>query len=132
MILLTLSTLSNFNGLFHSLFWIKLKRSVVLKGLKPCPFQTTQPNNYNYFRDGVAVKKNHIRGGKKLNFNLVNYCGEHENRTICTNISNTRTAQYVQIYPTQELNCSINFQGCSRDRDVTSVDVLTQNNKTFK
>ena len=30
--LLNLSTL-NFNGLFHSLFWIKLKRSVGLKGL---------------------------------------------------------------------------------------------------
>ena len=32
-LLLTLSTLSNFNGLFHSLFWIKLNRSVVVKGL---------------------------------------------------------------------------------------------------
>ena len=31
--LLTLSTLSNFNGLFYSLFWIKLKWSVGLKGL---------------------------------------------------------------------------------------------------
>ena len=30
---LTLSTLSNFNGLFHSLFWIKLKWSVGVKGL---------------------------------------------------------------------------------------------------
>ena len=33
----TLSTLSNFNGLFQSLFWINLKQSVVLKGLK-CVF----------------------------------------------------------------------------------------------
>ena len=31
--LLTLSTLSNYSGLFHSLFWIKLKRSVGVKGL---------------------------------------------------------------------------------------------------
>ena len=30
---LTLSTLSNFNRLFHSLFWNELKRSVGLKGL---------------------------------------------------------------------------------------------------
>ena len=30
---LTLSTLSNFNGLFYSLFWIKLKQSVGVKGL---------------------------------------------------------------------------------------------------
>ena len=28
------STLTNCNGLFHSLFWIKIKRSVVLKGLE--------------------------------------------------------------------------------------------------
>ena len=33
-IVLILSTLSNFNGLFHSLFWIKLKRSVGVKGLR--------------------------------------------------------------------------------------------------
>ena len=32
--LLTLSTLSNFIGLFHSLFWIQLKLSVGVKGLK--------------------------------------------------------------------------------------------------
>ena len=31
---LTLSILSNCNGLFHSLFWIALNRSVGLKGLK--------------------------------------------------------------------------------------------------
>ena len=31
---LTLSALSNYSGLFHSLFWIDLKRSVGLKGLK--------------------------------------------------------------------------------------------------
>ena len=30
---LTLLTLSNFNGLFQSLFWIKLKRSIGVKGL---------------------------------------------------------------------------------------------------
>ena len=30
---LTLSTLSNLIGLFHSLFWIELKRSIVVKGL---------------------------------------------------------------------------------------------------
>ena len=29
----TLSTQSNFNGLFHSLFWIKRKRSIGVKGL---------------------------------------------------------------------------------------------------
>ena len=34
---LTISTLSNFNGLFHSLFWIKPKWSAVVKGLKPIP-----------------------------------------------------------------------------------------------
>ena len=28
-----LSTLSNYSGLFHSLFWIQLKRSVSVKGL---------------------------------------------------------------------------------------------------
>ena len=32
---LTLSTLSNFIGLFHSLFWITLKWSVGVKGLTP-------------------------------------------------------------------------------------------------
>ena len=32
--ILTLSTLSNFNRLFHSLFWIKLKQAVGVKGLK--------------------------------------------------------------------------------------------------
>ena len=30
---LTLSTLSNFNGLFQTLFWIKLKRPAGVKGL---------------------------------------------------------------------------------------------------
>ena len=30
---LTLSTLSNYIGLFHSLFWAILKRSLVVKGL---------------------------------------------------------------------------------------------------
>ena len=30
----TLSTLSNYNGLFRSMFWIKLKQSVGLKGLR--------------------------------------------------------------------------------------------------
>ena len=29
----SLSTLSNFNGHFYSLFWIKLKRSVGVKGI---------------------------------------------------------------------------------------------------
>ena len=28
-----LSTLNNFNGLFHSLFWDELKRSIGVKGL---------------------------------------------------------------------------------------------------
>ena len=31
---LTLSTLSNYNGLFQSLFWFKLKRPVGVNGLK--------------------------------------------------------------------------------------------------
>ena len=31
---LTLSTLGNFNVLFHSLFWIHLKRSAGVKGLR--------------------------------------------------------------------------------------------------
>ena len=32
--ILTLLTLSNYSGLFHSLFWIELKWSVGVKGLK--------------------------------------------------------------------------------------------------
>ena len=41
---LTLSTLSNFDGLFYSLFYIDLKRSVGVKGLKHLTFASSKPS----------------------------------------------------------------------------------------
>ena len=54
---LTLSTLSNFNGLFHSFFWIKLKRSVVLKGLSK-DIQKVFKNQPMFF---LLSKRTHLK-----------------------------------------------------------------------
>ena len=47
---LTLLTLSNLIGLFHSLFWIQLKRSVGVKGLNLYSLYKTKLCSSNHYR----------------------------------------------------------------------------------
>ena len=54
-LLLALSILSNCSGLFHSLFWIKLKRSVVVKGLKIWTSRCFHKDSYKHICTKLAL-----------------------------------------------------------------------------
>ena len=58
--LLTISTLSNFNELFYPMFWIKLKRSVGVKGITPPCSQIQRRlycNNHSNSSDVFTIEK---------------------------------------------------------------------------